>query len=145
VRTYARSGGRALLYVVRTYKGGPPDVRSANCTGRTYVGPSNVRYFLNTLWLIHGRTRQPLDRWTRNTGRTPLGRTSTAFWAYKYNPTPFVFCISCRHPQAARMFPECSQSVLSVLCEHVRGFCVFQNIREVKLLWFCFKEVTFDP
>jgi hypothetical protein len=40
---YARLGGRTLLSVVRTYAGGPPDVRSANHTGghmwdhRTYA------------------------------------------------------------------------------------------------------------
>jgi hypothetical protein len=34
---YARFGGCTLLFVVRTYEGGPPDVRSANCTsGRTW-------------------------------------------------------------------------------------------------------------
>jgi hypothetical protein len=31
-RTYARSSGRTLLSVVRTYDGGPPDVRSVNST-----------------------------------------------------------------------------------------------------------------
>jgi hypothetical protein len=29
---YARSSGRTLLFVVRTYDGGPPDVRFANST-----------------------------------------------------------------------------------------------------------------
>jgi hypothetical protein len=36
-------------------------------------------------------------------------------------------------------------SVLSVLCECVQGVHVFQNVPEVELLRFCFKEVTFDP
>jgi hypothetical protein len=30
---YARLGGRTLLSVVRTYAGGPPDIRSTNRTG----------------------------------------------------------------------------------------------------------------
>jgi hypothetical protein len=37
---------------------------------RTYVGPPDVRYFLNTLWVIPGRTRQPLDQCAQTTGRT---------------------------------------------------------------------------
>jgi hypothetical protein len=36
----------------------------------TYAGPLDLRYFLNTLWIIPGCTRQPLNHWTRTTGRT---------------------------------------------------------------------------
>jgi hypothetical protein len=38
VRMYVVSGGRQSLFLVQTYVGGPPYVRSANIT-RTYVEP----------------------------------------------------------------------------------------------------------
>jgi hypothetical protein len=60
------------MSVAQTYAGGPPDVRSANCTTgctlckpyhRTYVGPPDVRYFLVN----------PLDNtWTYETPFGPM-------------------------------------------------------------------------
>jgi hypothetical protein len=46
---------------------------------RMYVEPPDICYFLNTLWIILGRTRQPLNHWARTTERTPLCRMSAAF------------------------------------------------------------------
>jgi hypothetical protein len=36
------------------------------------MGPPKVRDFLNTLCLMPGHMRQPLDRWEKTTKRTPL-------------------------------------------------------------------------
>ena len=35
-----------------------------------YVGPLDVRYFWNILWIILGRTRHPLDHCAKTTGFT---------------------------------------------------------------------------
>jgi hypothetical protein len=45
----------------------------------TYVGPPNVRYFLNTLWVIPGRTRHPLDQCAQTTGCT-LGLPNISYF-----------------------------------------------------------------
>jgi hypothetical protein len=37
---------------------------------RTYVGPPDVLYFFNTLWVIPGRTRHPLGQCAQTTGCT---------------------------------------------------------------------------
>jgi hypothetical protein len=37
---------------------------------RMYVGSPYVCYFLNTLWVIPGCTRYPLDHCAKTTGRT---------------------------------------------------------------------------
>jgi hypothetical protein len=57
-QTYARSGGRMLLSVVQMY-GGNHWMYALQTVQGTYVGPPNVRYFLNSIWLIPGHTRQP--------------------------------------------------------------------------------------
>jgi hypothetical protein len=97
-------GKRTLLSIVWTYGGGPPDVRSANCTGRRMWDHRTYATFWNTFWLIPECTRQPLNCWVRTTRRTPFGRTSAAFWAYKY-PLPS----SCfAQVSDTRRLPKCS-------------------------------------
>jgi hypothetical protein len=62
-----------------------------------YVGPPDVRYFLNTLWIISRRTRYFLDHCARTTERT-LGlpnvrrfdRELVADFSYKYPPPPLI-------------------------------------------------------
>ena len=102
-------GERILLSVVRMYSGGPPDVRSANYTGGHTWDHRTYATFWNILWLILGRTRQPLDCWARTTRRTPLGRMSgAAFWAYKYPLPPSCFAPVLDAPR----LPECFESAL---------------------------------
>jgi hypothetical protein len=122
----------------QTYRGGPPDVRSAKCTG--------------------GRTllfEYPLDNtWTYEAAIEPLGENHRTYALW-----PDVRCFSrpinstlppsCFSPFSyAPRLPECYQSV-SKFCECLVSVCVRrsrdQNVREVELLRFCFKEVMFDP
>jgi hypothetical protein len=123
---------------VRTYEGGPPDVRSANSTGGC------------TLLFEY-----PLDNtWTYETAIEPLGknhRTYAPWLDVRYffgsiNSTlPFRishhFHMPLGYQSVSRMFSKCFECVVSVCVRRLQVW----NIREAKLLRFCFKEVTFDP
>jgi hypothetical protein len=64
---------------------------------RTYVGPPDVHYFLNTLWVIPGRIRHLLDHCARIIG-CMLGlpdvclsdRELVSDFPYKYLPPPLI-------------------------------------------------------
>ena len=108
-------------------------------TGRT---PKYRTYatFWNTLWVILGCTKQPLDRCVKVPNVRPFCRTLTAFWAYKYS-LPLRAFHELERPSGCqsvpRVFCECFVSVCEVLAR-------FETFCEAKLLQFCFKEVTFD-
>jgi hypothetical protein len=106
---------------------------------RTYVGPPDVRYFLNTLWIIPGRTRQPLNHWARTTDVHPLAGCPLLSGPINRALPPRI----SHSFQNAPRLPKCFQSV-SKLSECLVSVRV-RNIRNAELLQFCFKEVTFDP
>jgi hypothetical protein len=64
---------------------------------QTYMGPSDVRYFLNTLWVILGHMKHLLDQYTQTTGHTlglPKVRCSVrelvADFSINSPPLPFI-------------------------------------------------------
>ena len=122
-RMYARSGGRTLLFVVRMYNGGPPNIHSTNRTGGHTWDHRTYATFWNTLWLLPGRTRQPLDSCVIVPNVRPFGRTSITLpgelsvaLSYKYL-YPSTFFTSFQTPLGCWCeFPKCCECFVSV-CE----------------------------
>jgi hypothetical protein len=50
-------------------RGRPSDVRSANRTSKRTWDHRTYATFWNTIWVMPGHTRHPLDHCTRTTGR----------------------------------------------------------------------------
>jgi hypothetical protein len=84
---------------------------------------TNACYFLNSNWIILGRTLQPSDHCINST-RHILGLANVRYFSqelvaplsYK-NPLPLSFSHALSHPQAA------SRLLLSVFCEFVSFQC----------------------
>ena len=114
---YTRSDGCTVLFVVRTYSGGPPDVHSANCTPNVCQSTRHTLLFGNTLWIILGCTKQPLDRCVKVLDvRCFSGPINTTL------PLRVLHIVL----DALRQ-PKCSQSV-SKCCERVRvAFASFRT------------------
>jgi hypothetical protein len=128
----------ATVYSVDVRGGTTEHMLCISYNGCTQKVP-NVPYFLNTLWLIPRSTRQPWNHWARTTGRTPLGWTSTAFLGLYIDSYPSSFFTSSKHPQAARVFLECFQSVWVCFV----SMCV-RRLRVSKCSWGETLEILFQ-
>jgi hypothetical protein len=69
-RTYIRVGGRTLIFLVRMYTRGPPDVRLQIVYGHMLGTTLMYATFQNTPWIILGHTLQLLDHYVNSIGVT---------------------------------------------------------------------------
>ena len=118
-------------YLSADIQWGLPNVCSANRIVNIRQKYRTHITFWNTIWLILGRMKQPLDHYVIVLDVRPFGRTSAtllgellAALSYKY-PYPSTFLTSFPMPLGCRCeFPKCCECFVSV-CEVFACFETF--------------------